>query len=155
MKASRMISFPSVVLASLFTLSLYTTGAAQTAPHGARAHEAADRRYAEHVNHFRGTAAKLGTTPEALAAAYERAQVANPRLTHGQFTAANMVARNLGGRHSNITTQAILAGLQGGKSIGQTLQALGLSASEAKKATKDADRSAKDANREAKRLARR
>jgi hypothetical protein len=97
-----------------------------------------------------GIAAKLNTTAEALAAAYERAQLTNPRLNRGRFIAANMLAANLGGAHPNITTQAMLSGLQSGRSIGQTLQSLGLSASQTKAATRTAAGQRKDAEQRAK-----
>jgi len=58
-----------------------------------------------------------------------------------------VLADNLGARHPNITTQAILSGLQSGKSVGQTLQSLGLSASEAKQARRAADHDTKVANK--------
>src|SRR6059036_1167950 len=74
-----------------------------------------------------GVATKLGSTPEAMESAYMMARQANPKLTRGQFIAANMVAKNLGSKNPAITTQAILSGLQSGNSIGQTLQGLGLS----------------------------
>src|SRR5882762_4703207 len=90
----------------------------------------------------RGVATKLGSTPEAMESAYLTAKQANPKLTRGQFIAANMVAKN-----PAITTQAILSGLQSGKSIGQTLQGLGLSSQEAHDAWRQADRDAKEAER--------
>ena len=86
----------------------------------------------------------MNTTPEALENAFERARASNPKLSRGNFIAANVLANNLGAKHPNITTPAILSGLESGKSIGQTLQSLGLSASEAKQARRTADRQAKD-----------
>ena len=94
---------------------------------------------------FRGIASKLNTTPEALESAYAAAKQANPKLTRGQFVAANMLAHNLGEKNPGITTQAILDGLKSGKSIGQTLQSLGLSAKDAAAAQRQADREAKTA----------
>ncbi len=91
------------------------------------------------LNRFRGIARKLNTTPQALETQFLKARAANPRLTFGQFVAANVVAHNLGERHPNITTAAILAGLQSGKSLGQTLQSLGLSKGEAKSAIHQAN----------------
>ena len=91
---------------------------------------------------FKGIAAKLGTTPDALQTAYEAAKAANPKLSRGNFVAANMVAHNLGTKNPAITTQAILTGLQGGKSLGQTLQGLGLSAKDAEDAERQAKRDA-------------
>jgi hypothetical protein len=91
---------------------------------------------------FSGVAGRLGTTPQALDDAYKAALQANPKLTRGQFIAANMLSKNLGDKNPAITTQAILDGLAGGKSIGQTLQGLGLSANDAKAAEAEADRAA-------------
>ena len=102
---------------------------------------------AEHLKSFRGVAAKLNTTPEALQTAYEQAKAANPKLTRGQFIAANMLGQNLSAK--GITTDKILAGRASGKSIGQTLHSLGLSDQEAKAAEKAADRDVRDADKAA------
>src|SRR5881296_3520236 len=102
---------------------------------------------AEHVKSFRGIAAKLNTTPEAMQTAYEQAKSANPKLTRGQFIAANMLGHNLSDK--GITTDQILAGRAGGKSIGQTLHSLGLSDQEAKAAEKAANRDVKEADKSA------
>jgi len=102
---------------------------------------------AEHLRSFRGIAAKLNTTPAALQTAYEQARTTNPKLTRGQFIAANMLGQNLGDK--GITTDKILAGLASGKSIGKTLQSLGLSDKEAKQAESKADRDVKEANKAA------
>jgi hypothetical protein len=96
---------------------------------------------------FQGVAKKLGTTPDALESAYQTAKQANPKLKRGQFVAANILAQNLGSKNPAITTQAILSGLQSGKSIGQTLQSLGLSSKDARAAERQADRDAKEADR--------
>ena len=98
---------------------------------------------------FKGIAAKLGSTPDALQSSYEAAKQANPKLSRGQFVSANMVAHNLSSKHPAITTQAILSGLQSGKSIGQTLQGLGLSAKDAEDAERQARRDAAGAQRAA------
>ena len=102
----------------------------------------------EEHSSFRGIANKLGTTPDALETAYQAAKTANPKLTRGQFVSANMVAHNLGAKNPAITTDAILNGLKGGKSLGQTLQGLGLSAKEAEDAERQAKRDAAAAQRE-------
>jgi len=106
-----------------------------------------ERQKTANLKAFRGIAAKLNTTPAALQNAFETARTANPKLSRGNFIAANVLADNLGARHPNITTQAILSGLQSGKSVGQTLQSLGLSASEAKQARRAADHDTKVANK--------
>ncbi len=93
----------------------------------------------------RGVATKLGSTPDAMESAYMTAKQANPKLTRGQFIAANMVANNLGSKNPAITTPALLSGLQSGKSIGQTLQSLGVSSKEAHDAQRQADRDAREA----------
>jgi hypothetical protein len=75
-----------------------------------------------------------------LRAGYQAALLNNPNLTFGQFVAATRLGQNLGGSHPNVTRDAILAGLANGKSIGQTLQNLGLSSREAKDAKKRAEK---------------
>jgi len=92
---------------------------------------------------FRGVAAKLNTTPDVLESAYQTAKQANAKLTRGQFVSANMVAHNLSEKNPSITTQAILDGLKSGKSLGQTLQGLGLSATQATEAERQAGQDAK------------
>jgi len=106
-----------------------------------------DQNRAKDLDRFRGVAQKLGTTPEALQAAYVTARKANPNLTRGQFIAANVVAHNLSAKNPNITPQAILDGLKSGKSIGQTLHALGLSAKDARDAEQAAMHEADEAEK--------
>src|SRR5437016_12539150 len=118
------------------------TSSAPTPATGTRGAESA-----EHLKSFRGIAAKLNTTPEALQTAYEQARSTNPKLTRGQFIAANMLGHNLSDK--GITSDKILAGLASGKSIGQTLHSLGLSDQEAKAAEKLADRDVRQADKEA------
>jgi hypothetical protein len=95
---------------------------------------------------FKGVAMKLGTTPDALESAYESAKQADPKLSRGNFVAANMLAHNLSAKTPAVTTQAILSGLKSGKTIGQTLQGLGLSATDAENAARQAKRDAARAN---------
>ena len=94
-----------------------------------------------------GMATSLHTTANDLRSGYHAALLANPNLKFGQYVAATRLAANLGARNPNITRSAILAGLAAGKSIGQTLQDLGLSKQEARDAEKRADREIKDAKR--------
>src|SRR5207247_2121789 len=103
---------------------------------------------AEHLKSFRGIAAKLNTTPEAMQTAYEQAKSANPKLTRGQFIAANMLGHNLSDK--GITTDKVLAGLASGKSMGQTLKSLGLTDQEAKQAEKAANKEVREADKAAK-----
>ncbi len=100
---------------------------------------------AENQKSFSGIAAKLNTTPDALQAAYQQALSTNPKLTRGQFVAAEVLGHNLADK--GVTTDKILAGLAGGKSIGQTLHSLGLSDDAAKDAEQAADREAKEADK--------
>src|SRR5690349_1626143 len=140
MRVIRMVWYAGTMLTALGMLAASATAVAQPrartvhARIGAAAADssATERRKAANLKGFRGIAAKLNTTPEALEDAFEHAREANPKLSRGNFIAANVLADNLGANHPNITTPAILSGLQSGKSVGQTLQSLGLSASEAK-----------------------
>lgn len=153
MKRTAMMWYAGALLATLAMLAASTTVTAQqrarkehpraAAPDSTRA----QRDKAASVRGFRGTAAKLNTSPAALQNAFERARQADPKLSRGNFIAANVLADNLGGRRRTITTSAILAGLRSGKSMGQTLQSLGVSAADAKQARKDAHRQVKDAER--------
>jgi hypothetical protein len=102
------------------------------------------------VTSFRGIASKLNTTPQALESAYQAALAANPKLTRGQFIAANVLSQNLGTKDPKITTQAILDSLKAGKSIGNTLQSLGLSAKDSKNAQATASREIRQAQQEPK-----
>lgn len=94
-----------------------------------------------------GEAAALHTTANDLRDGYRAALAANPNLKFGQYVAATRLASNLGATHPNITRDAILAGLAGGRSIGQTLQDLGLSSHAAKDAERQANREIKDSRR--------
>jgi len=99
------------------------------------------------LNDHPGLAANLHTTANDLRSGYQAALATNPNLKFGQYVAATRLAANLGATNPNITTNAILAGLAAGKSIGQTLQDLGLSKQDAKDAQKHVDREIKDARR--------
>jgi hypothetical protein len=90
---------------------------------------------------------RLHTTANDLRSGYEAALLANPKLTFGQYVAATRLAANLGATRPAITTDAILAGLGGGKSIGRTLQDLGLSEQDSSAAKKQAEREIKEAKR--------
>lgn len=94
-----------------------------------------------------GVADALHTTANDLRAGYRAALALNPNLRFGQYVAATRLAENLGPTHPNITRDRILAGLAGGKSIGQTLQNLGLSSHDARDAVKQADREIKNSKR--------
>jgi len=161
MKVSRIMWYAGTVFTTLAMLAASTTAVAQQHARTVHVRSTADssrieRQKSANLKSFRGIAAKLNTTPEALQNAFQSARMANPKLSRGNFIAANVLANNLGASHPNITTGAILSGLQSGKSVGQTLQSLGLSASEAKQAkraadhdTKEADKRVKDADKRA------
>ena len=87
------------------------------------------------------------TSANSLRSQYQAALINNPNLKFGQFVAATRLAQNLGSRHPNITRNAILAGLASGRSIGQTLQDLGLSSHEAKAARKQTEKEIEQARR--------
>jgi hypothetical protein len=105
--------------------------------------QSADRELNDHP----GMAAGLHTTANDLRAGYQAALIANPSLKFGQYVAATRIAANLGGRNPSITQESILGGLADGKSIGQTLQDLGLSNREAKEAKKRAEQEIKAARK--------
>jgi len=95
-----------------------------------------------------GMAKGMNMSANQLRDGYQAALAKNPDLKFGQYVAANRIARNLGDRNPNITSDAILQGLAGGKSIGQTLQGLGLSSKDAKDAEKTAEREIKESKRQ-------
>jgi hypothetical protein len=95
-----------------------------------------------------GMANGMNMSANQLRSGYQSALANNPNLKFGQYVAANRIAKNLGSRNPNITTDAILQGLAGGKSIGQSLQGLGLNSKEAKEAEKAADREIKESKRQ-------
>ncbi len=155
MKVSRILWYAGTVFTTLAMLAASTTAAAQQHARTVHVRTATDssrveRQRTANLKSFRGIAAKLNTTPEALQYAFETARAANPKLSRGNFIAANVLADNLGAGHPNITTGAILSGLQNGKSVGQTLQSLGLSGPEAKQARRAADHDTKAANKRVK-----
>jgi len=152
MKVSRIMWYAGTVFTTLVMLAGSTTAATQqqartlnvrTHPDSTRA----ERQRAANLKAFRGIAVKLNTTPFALQNAFENARAANPKLSRGNFIAANVLADNLGARHPSITAGAILSGLQNGRNMGRTLQSLGLSGAEAKQARRAADRDKKDADK--------
>jgi hypothetical protein len=113
----------------------------------ARLQEQNSQQANKELRDHRGMAANLHTTANDLRSGYQAALAVNPNLKFGQYVAATRLGANLGARNPNITTGAILAGLAAGKSIGQTLQDLGLSKQAAKDAVKRADREIRDAKR--------
>jgi len=101
------------------------------------------------LNRYNGISQKLNVSTTDLRTQYETALAANPKLTFGNFVAANVVASNLSAKNPSITTDAILSGMQSGDSLGKTLQKLGLSAADAKAAEKEAKQQIKDSQKPA------
>jgi hypothetical protein len=100
----------------------------------------AERELREHPE----MAARLHTTARDLRAGYEAALVTNPGLKFGQYVAATRLADNLGGRHPNVTRDALLVGLSNGDSLGRTLHNLGVGSDEAKDAERRVNREIKE-----------
>jgi hypothetical protein len=95
-----------------------------------------------------GLAKGMNMSANQLRDGYQAALANNPDLKFGQFVAANRIAKNLGDRNPNITSGAILQGLSDGKSIGKSLQDLGLSSREAKEAERTAERQIKESKQQ-------
>src|SRR5215216_5727602 len=89
----------------------------------------------------------LHTNANDLRSGYQAALATNPDLTFGNYVAATRLSQNLNSRFPNVTRDAILSGLASGRSIGQTLQDLGLNEREAKDARKRADAEIKSARK--------
>ena len=89
----------------------------------------------------------LKTNANGLRDGYRAALGTNPNLKFGEYVSATRVSQNLGGRFPNVTRSNILSGLASGRSLGQTLQDLGVNDRDAKDATKQAEREIKDARR--------
>src|ERR1044072_7938733 len=89
----------------------------------------------------------LHTNANDLRAGYQAALAVNPDLKFGNYVAATRLGQNLNSRFPNITRDAILDGLNSGRSLGQTLQDLGLSERDAKDARKRADAEIKAARK--------
>lgn len=103
----------------------------------------ADKELREHP----GVAHALRVNANDLRSGYQVALVGNPDLKFGQYVSATRLAQNLGSRHPNITRDAILAGLASGRSLGRTLQELGLSEHDATAARRRAEREIKEAKK--------
>jgi hypothetical protein len=101
------------------------------------------RRADEELRKHPGIARTLRTNANDLRSDYQVALATNPDLKFGQFVSATRVAQNLGSRHPAITRGAILNGLASGRSLGRTLQDLGLSEHQANEAKKRAEREIK------------
>ena len=94
-----------------------------------------------------GIANALHTNANDLRAGYQAALATNPDLSFGNYVSATRLGQNLNRRFPNITRDAILAGLASGRSLGQTLQDLGLNSDESKAARKQAEAEIKAARK--------
>ena len=103
----------------------------------------ADRELRDHPNMAR----HLKLNANDLRAGYQTALLTNPELKFGHYVSATRVSQNLASRHPNITRDAILGGLASGRSLGQTLQDLGLSDREANDVRRRAEREIKEAKK--------
>jgi len=103
----------------------------------------ADRELRDHPNMARN----LKLNANDLRAGYQTALLTNPELKFGHYVSATRVSQNLGSRHPNITRDAILGGLASGRSLGQTLQDLGLSDREANDVRRRAEREIREAKK--------
>ena len=81
----------------------------------------------------------LHTNANDLRSGYQAALAVNPDLTFGNYVSATRLGQNLNPRFPNVTRDAILNGLNSGRSLGQTLQDLGLNDREAKEARRRVD----------------
>ena len=105
------------------------------------------RRADDDLRDHPGLPRALHTNANDLRAGYQAALATNPDLTFGNYVAATRLGQNLGSRNPNITRDAILTGLASGRSMGRTLQDLGLSEREAKDARRRVDDEIKKAKK--------
>ena len=89
----------------------------------------------------------LHTNANDLRDGYQAALATNPDLKFGNYVSATRLGQNLNRRFPNITRDSILGGLSSGRSLGQTLQDLGLSDRESKDARKQAEAEIKAARK--------
>jgi hypothetical protein len=105
------------------------------------------RRADDDLRDHPGLPRALHTNANDLRSGYQAALATNPNLTFGNYVSATRLGQNLGRRFPNVTRDSILAGLSSGRSLGQTLQDLGLNEREAKDARKRADAEIKAARK--------
>lgn len=94
-----------------------------------------------------GLSKALHTNANDLRSGYQAALAVNPDLTFGNYVSATRLGQNLNPRFPNVTRDSILTGLNSGRSLGQTLQDLGLNEREAKDARKRAEDQIKKAKK--------
>ncbi len=105
------------------------------------------RRADNDLNDHPGLPRALHTNANDLRSGYQAALAVNPDLTFGHYVSATRLGQNLNSRFPNVTRDSILNGLNSGRSLGQTLQDLGLNEREAKDARKRADDEIKQAKK--------
>jgi len=105
------------------------------------------RKADDDLNDHPGVPTALHTNANDLRAGYQSALATNPDLTFGNYVSATRLGQNLNRRFPNVTRDAILSGLASGRSLGQTLQDLGLSNDESKDARKQAEAELKAARK--------
>jgi len=89
----------------------------------------------------------LHTNANDLRSGYQAALATNPDLSFGNYVSATRLGQNLNRRFSNVTRDSILDGLASGRSLGRTLQDLGVNERDAKDARKQADAEIKAARK--------
>jgi hypothetical protein len=112
-----------------------------------RARDANLRRADDDLRDHPGVPRALHTNANDLRSGYQAALAANPDVTFGNYVSATRVSQNLNSRLPNITRDAILSGMASGRSLGETLQDLGLNEREAKDARKRAEADIKAARK--------
>jgi len=105
------------------------------------------RRADDDLRDHPGVPRALHTNANDLRAGYQAALATNPDLSFGNYVSATRLSQNLGSRNPNITRSAILNGLASGRSLGQTLQDLGLNDRDSKDARKQVERELKEARK--------
>jgi len=105
------------------------------------------RKADDDLNDHPGVPRTLHTNANDLRAGYQSALATNPDLTFGHYVSATRLGQNLNRRFPGVTRDAILSGLASGRSLGQTLQDLGLSNDESKQARKQAEAELKAARK--------
>jgi hypothetical protein len=105
------------------------------------------RRADDDLRDHPGVPRALHTNANDLRSGYQAALANNPDLTFGNYVSATRLGQNLNRRFPNVTRDSILSGLASGRSLGQTLQDLGLNNDESKAARKRADAEIKAARK--------
>jgi hypothetical protein len=105
------------------------------------------RRADDDLRDHPGVPRALHTNANDLRSGYQAALANNPDLTFGNYVSATRLGQNLNRRFPSVTRDSILAGLASGRSLGQTLQDLGLNNDESKAARKRADAEIKAARK--------